>query len=433
MRLKSIALLVVAILLVLGSVAGIAAAGAEDKGSDYWWEEPCCLCSLTPYERQQMTEIMIRVFDRYFGIDISTMSPQEYLEVGLVLGSEGEEKLSRLVRQYAEKRGLDALRGIIPDPPLLRAEEEYKHPVHLTPADVTYWWELVSPRCREATIAVIREEWPEIDVRDIMNMAPGEVTYLLNPPPPPLRLLSIEERKEKPAVVAIYGRARLYDSQDEIQEWLDKLSGVVEEFAPLAFETCQAGKPVLLINRFGVCSTGYISVGLDGGRIKEIDEALTLAAEIYSVIAEKAEAVGIEHVPAVFRLGVIRLLGEPLPVPCEPLELGITGDVAPLNLRHEKHRPIIGGIQKSRRRMTNEPGNVASTIGLPLQHPTTHEEAYTIAGHLGRLLEVPIPVNTQIYQPTVAPLWWPWLNRAGRVAEVACHLARAGGCGPSTV
>lgn len=85
------------------------------------------------------------------------------------------------------------------------------------------------------------------------------------------------------------------------------------------------------------------------------------------VIAEKVQAVGIEHVPAVFELGAIRLLGE-LPVPCEPRVPSTTGDVAPLNLRHEKHRRIIGGIQNTLDVPPLYP-DPATTIGFVVRDP----------------------------------------------------------------
>ncbi|MCL0034568.1 S1 family peptidase [Dehalococcoidia bacterium] len=410
MKLKGIratALLLAAVILVISPVAGM----AGGRGSDaprYWWEEG----DLTPHEREQAREIMVLIFDHYFAIDVSAMSPEEFEEVGLSIGT---EKILRLFTQYAEKRGFE-IPGGIPDPRSLPVGEEYVHPVHLTLADVRYWWELVGPECREATIAAVREMFPQ--VVDVMDMTPEEINLLLDPPPPPLRLLSLEERKEKrPTVdIAIYGRPRTYESQVEIREWLDRLRGVQEKLQPWAFslesklEGVRAGKllhPIhgLVINSLGVCSTGYLRVGLNLDKLTR-EEALAFAAEIYPLIAESARAVGIQDVPVVFSLTKLRTLAGEASSP-----------------RHERHRPIRGGIQMSRRRIGTEPAHPSATIGFALRCPTTHERGYTVTGHLG-YGGARAPINMQIYQPTVT-WWWPWPNRAGTVADVASRFGRA--------
>ncbi|MCL0058613.1 hypothetical protein M1O47_02905, partial [Dehalococcoidia bacterium] len=82
---KTIALLAAAILLVIGSVAGIAAAGAGDSAGDeefewnwdacYWWGWDGL--ELPLYQRKQVRDILVLILDTYFGIDISRMTSEE--------------------------------------------------------------------------------------------------------------------------------------------------------------------------------------------------------------------------------------------------------------------------------------------------------------------------------------------------------------------
>ncbi|MFW0859115.1 MAG: hypothetical protein AAGB97_02885 [Dehalococcoidia bacterium] len=343
---KGIALLVAAVLLLVIPMVAIPAAGGEERGEGfrvdarYWWEDPY----LTAYEREQVKEIMVLVFDRYFGTDVSAMSPEEFEEVVLSVGPEPEE-IFRLFTQYAEKRGFEIPGEIpeeVPDPPvedrcayiarIMAADVRYRE---LSPADVTYWWELVGTECREATVAAVRELFPEIDVVDVVSMSPDELNLLLNPPPPPLRLLSIEERREKrpTTIIAIYGRPRTYESEVEVREWLGRLRGIEEKIFPWAYDN--TGKVIM----FGVCHAGYLSVGLNLDRLTR-DEALAFAAEAYPILAEMAKAAGVDDVPVVFELWAIRTT----------------------TLRHERIRPIDGGIRMSRQLadyclLTNDWGN----------------------------------------------------------------------------
>ncbi|MCL0063895.1 hypothetical protein M1N83_01620, partial [Dehalococcoidia bacterium] len=114
---KTIALLLAAITLVVGSVAGMVAAGAGDSGGDeqfrcgegwrmdarYWWEA----LPISPHHQQQAREVGILIFDRYFGTDISAMSFQELDELWDVIGHENQEKAERLFAQYATGKGFE--------------------------------------------------------------------------------------------------------------------------------------------------------------------------------------------------------------------------------------------------------------------------------------------------------------------------------------
>ncbi len=284
---KGIVLLVAAVLLLIIPLATmvVAAGGIDPEDFDwdarYWWEAP----PLTAYEREQMREIMVLVLDRYFGIDVSTMSPEEFQELGRSIEPEGETEALQLFEHYARERGFQMPAGIF--------EMPVQRPVP-PPAEVSYWWELVDPDLHEARITHFQEMFPEVNVR---NMTPEEFERRLNPPPPPLRLLTIEEMKAIPGVVAVYGRARTYSAQAEIEKWLDELRGAY----------C-GGALVdgVLLNSIGVSHRGYISVGLNMDELT-IKEAQALAPQIYVAISERAERLGIQDVPVVFHLTKVRL------------------------------------------------------------------------------------------------------------------------------
>ncbi|MCL0056562.1 hypothetical protein M1N81_03270, partial [Dehalococcoidia bacterium] len=118
---------------------GIAAAGAGDGGGDeefewnwdacYWWEA----LPISPHHQQQAREVGILIFDRYFGIDISAMSPQELEELWDMIGHQNQEKALALFTQYATAKGFE-----VPGMPAPREE-------FIPPPDATYWWEFIDP------------------------------------------------------------------------------------------------------------------------------------------------------------------------------------------------------------------------------------------------------------------------------------------------
>ncbi len=384
-------------MLLVASVGAIVLAERPDDGL-FWWERG----DLTPYERKLVEEIRDEIFDRYFRDFYGAMTSWEFVE-----------KWHRLFAQYAEKRGLEVPEGMaMPYLRPLAAREG--HPIHLTAADVTYWWELVGPECREANIWLLKQEWERVPERfpewfpefpseeAIMRMTPEELNLILSPPPPPLRLLSIEDRKEggwaPTAFLAIYGRARSYEAQAEIEEWLNRLRDVQDKISDWLIETCHySGEQLRPTSGLGVCPTGYLSVWLNADELTK-DEALALATKMYPVIAEKARAAGIDDIPVAFKLLAFRTDGG--------------------TRRFEKHRPIIGGVQMSRPRLVGEADDPRATVGFSVRHTITQERGYLITGHLGFLGRERTRVGTQIYQPWVCR-WWPWRHRAGQVAAVA--------------
>ncbi|MCL0088587.1 hypothetical protein M1N87_02070 [Dehalococcoidia bacterium] len=286
---RSIALLVAAVILVIGSVAGIAAAGGEERDEEfrwdacYWWETP----PLTAYERQQMKDIMVHIFNHYFGMDISRKSPKELVELGYAIGHQNQQKALRLFWSYAEERGFELPLGIL-DVPAEPRQEFIPRP------DAYYWWEFIDPeRWCDEWLTRMKKEFPDID---IMRLTPEEMDDLLNPPAPPLRLIPIEEKKQCPGVHAVFGRARTYTSEAEIREWLDRLFEVIGGDPPL----CGQLRCAFFVRTLAVSGSGYVTVDLDADRATR-EEVVRLAPKIYAVITQRAEELGIEDVPVAFR------------------------------------------------------------------------------------------------------------------------------------
>ncbi|MCL0039137.1 hypothetical protein M1N46_02740 [Dehalococcoidia bacterium] len=350
---KGIALLVAVVLLLMGAMAAISAAGGEERHDEfrwdarYWWEA----LPLTAYERQHVREIMVLIFDRYFGTDITRMSPKEFEELGATMGPEKEKEALRLFGQYAEKRGFEVPVGI-PVP----GER---------PAEVTYWWELVDPEYRAAAIAraerdipqrlrnrrQLAEEWgvevclPCPDEINVMTLTPEDYRLLLNPPPLPLRLWSIDEMRAVPDVVAVYGRARTYTTQADIQQWLDELRRLHHSSMRIVW----ASSPHIITT--GVDHRGYFSVGLNMDELT-MKEAQALAPQIYVAISEKAERLGIQDVPVVFHLTKVRVL----PGTVQSPEVVGTAGLPPAQPGYDvRYRPIPGGVEIKGRQLRKEP------------------------------------------------------------------------------
>ncbi|MBT9159791.1 MAG: hypothetical protein DDT26_01056 [Dehalococcoidia bacterium] len=431
---KGIDLLVAAALLLIALMGAIAAAGGEERRIDvedfnwdarYWWEAP----PLTPYERQQVKEIMVLILDRYFGTDVSAMSPAEFEELGESLGPEREKEVLRLFERYAEKRGFEIPPGLFEMPVEVPAPDEL-----IPPAGARYWWELVDPEYRENAIAFAKKHIPEMlryywqlateegfevppgmprpEEVDVMRLTPEEYALILNPPLPPLRLLTIEgiieEMKGRPWFVAAYGRIPSYNTQTEIREWLDRLRELKDLIVP------PPGTPWILPPATGfiaISSDGYLDVGLNRDKMDKLrinEEALALAFEIYALISERAETLGMQDVPVLFTLTRTGGLDGITAQPHQVIDPEITA-VQQAGYR-ERYRPIIGGIL-----MTIDAWG--ATVGFAVRDPIPwwpDDLDYVITGHLGPPFGSPSPVNTQVYQPTVGPG-----NEAGRVEDVA--------------
>ncbi|MCL0087488.1 S1 family peptidase [Dehalococcoidia bacterium] len=417
---EGIALLAAAILLVIGSVAGLAvAAGGGDSGGNeefewnwdacYWWEA----LPTSPYHQQQAREVGILIFDRYFGIDISAMNWQELDELWDVIGHENQEEAERLFAQYATEKGFE-----IPGMPAPREE-------FVAPPDATYWWEFIDPELRDGAITMAKTEFPEMvrsywELADwkgvelpiprpeelcVMTLTLEEYEQILAPPSFPLGLVTIKEwyRRWFPhdKVIAVFGQVCPFTAP---AEWMHRLHQANDLMGPLFH---------LLVDRHGVISmgitaVGYISVRLYCPQVMP-QEAQAVAGEIYAMIAEKAETVGIKNIPVVFVLSASRwrsLTGAPETL-LPRREDGSTlssgsaykdprdhlGTCLPLD---QGFRPVPGGAQTT----IGTPGEYG-TIGFPVRDPIPFwpdDEDITTTGHLGPGGTL-LPINTPVYQP----------------------------------
>ncbi|MCL0065977.1 hypothetical protein M1N79_03775 [Dehalococcoidia bacterium] len=421
---KTIALLLAAVILVIGSVAGMAAAGAGDSGGDegwrmdtcYWWEA----LPISPHHQQQAREVGILIFDRYFGIDISAMSWQELDELWDEIGHENQKKAERLFAQYATEKGFE-----IPGIATPREEEEEFIP----PPDATYWWEFLDPEYREHMIFQAKKtipealrclwerlDWkgielpiPRLDELDVMRLTPGEFETILRPRLP-LGRVTVEQWLERfvpPSnIIAVFGRTRTYDDPTG---WFDALREVRRLMRPLYPRLGELG-----VTSIGIIGAGYIDMHLDPGRLTP-EDAKANAARIYAMIAPKAEMVGIEDVPVVFVWGAgrTRLALKTLRL-CE-LHRGVTPVPGRLAIREvptylgggastfkdprehihtplpldQGFRPVPGGAQVARE------VHLRATIGFPIRDPilSWDDVDLTTTGHLGPI------INTPLYQP----------------------------------
>ncbi|MBT9141043.1 MAG: hypothetical protein DDT30_01629 [Dehalococcoidia bacterium] len=303
---KGIALLVAAALLLVGTIG--AAAGGEERCEEfqtdtrYWWEA----VPLAPHYQQVVRETTVLVFGRYFGIDISRMSPKEFDKMWDVMSHENQERVLCLIARYAAEKGVQ-----IPGIPTPREE-------FIPPADATYWWEFIDTEYREQTIIRAKEEisemlrsywecadWkgielpiPRPDELDVMKLTPVEYHLILSPPSFPLGRRGVEEWIERVLpganIIAVFGRTRTYSNPSG---WFDRLHEANNLFP-------------LLVGRFGVSAmgiigAGYIQVWLDCGKLT-VEEAEAVAPKIYAMLAATAEMVGIEDIPVVFVLQALK-------------------------------------------------------------------------------------------------------------------------------
>ncbi|MCL0065975.1 hypothetical protein M1N79_03765 [Dehalococcoidia bacterium] len=313
---KTIALLVVAILLVIGSVAGMAAAGAGDSGGDegfrcdeygssYWWGWDGLEMPL--YQRKQVRDILVLILDTHFGIDISRMTSEEMDQVGRLIGYDGQEKVLRLFEHYAHKKGFE-----MPEPP----EPPAPLPVEPEP----YWWEIVGDTEGEVEAIMnqvaeakgmspeeVRERFGELFPGvDLWNMTFGEFSDFLNSlPRPPLKLepVCFEELKHCPYTIALFGRVPEFSTHQELDEFDQKLDEVLAHVVgPLLRQLCRSECPF----RLAVAWEGAIKIGVCRDHLPNAKED---AKELYQMIAEKAERLfGIEDVPVVFIKGMELIL-----------------------------------------------------------------------------------------------------------------------------
>ncbi|MCL0080113.1 hypothetical protein M1O18_04355 [Dehalococcoidia bacterium] len=396
---RTIALLLAAVVLVIGSVAGMVAAGGEDRGGPYWWEED-------PYEQRQLVEIVILVLDRYFGIDVSRMSQEEMDEVGRSIGPEGQERVHWLIKYYALKKGFE-----IPEP------VPCKPPLVDPPVEDVYWWEIVG--CPEGEIEATMRQ-----IAEAKGMSPDEVRerfgelfpgvdlwrmtfeefdeFLDSLPRPPFRLICFEEMARDPGVIALFGRVPSFSTAQETKEFVNKLGKI----------WCLASPE--LRKRFGHCDFPWVMIDWSRGAIyiRVEPEHLPRAAEIYKIIAEKAESLfGIKDVPVIFRGGV---------PPFQPLNACDSPQAPQASYALPQHQPpppweppphwqapwnepfaeIPGAVKVT----PSDAGKRYSTASFAVRRSTwwdpfdPWDEDYIITGHKGPGGTI-TPVNMHMYQP----------------------------------
>lgn len=346
MKLKNIALLVVAMLLVVGSAAGIALAGAEERSGNYWWEDPSLDC-LIPYERRQVKEIITHIMNRYFGIDVSLMSFEEMDEVGRSIGPEGGDKFARLFEHYAARRGFE-----IPPPCEQVPAPQQIYPPGLEP----YWWEAMNAEKAEKQLMQaiarakgmcpdeVRERFSELFPGvDLWTMTLTEyMLFIEDLPRPPRRLPCIEEARRDPYVVA-FGIVPALSSQAEIDELDYELRKVFRA-------ACLDRYPVGLM----FASGGIIHIGLvvfegdapppDVPPVREIHGDIVY--EMYEIISEKAESLlDVQDVAVIFMpSGRMQLAGlRPGPTGAQTQSAVVSAECP----WWAWNRPIIGGIGKT--------------------------------------------------------------------------------------
>jgi len=400
---RTIVSLLAAITMVMGSLAGMALAGAEDRGGGYpyWWED--ALDCYTPYEYEHWLgiEIVKLIMNRYFGIDVSRMTFEEMDEVGRLIGPEGQEQFHRLFKEYAQKKGFKV-------PELLHPEQ----PVVPPPVEDVYfyWWEVMN--AEEVLEALFRR------IAEAKGMSPGEVearfgelfhgvdlwemsfedfsqflVSLFRPPfrpvcyeglwvllRCPLRPVCFEELRLDPHIFALFGRVPAFSTQWEMMEFDEKLDQAMHKAWPLVREVLCGDEWQLIKVSRGVL-TIYVR-----------SDSLPRAEEVYEIIAEKAERLfGIEDVPVVFSnapVTITRRLGGSLSNPAS------SGWRPPFN---QPHCPIPGGVKVT---SADWPG--ASTAGFAVRrwrwYWPSWDNDYLVTGHKGPGGTV-TPVNMHVNQP----------------------------------
>ena len=312
MKLKgigTIALLVAAILLVIGSVAGIVAA-TDDSGGDeplpndegrtmdasYWWEDERWkegLICADPYYVNQIKELWIFIFDHYFGMDISRMT---FDKLETLRKETGDELLAyKAARHWKDP----VLEKPIADP----------LPPQPYPCPPIYWWEIIADP--EGRVELLMK-----DLAELKGMAPQEVSERFNelfpgvdiwglnlyefmrfvnehsPPLPPRRPVCFEELRERPLVIGLFGRVPDLQTEEQLEEFTQKLHKVLDVALPVLRQLPRCEFPFA---GFIVSSGGAINVA-----VHCLDFPME---EVYEIIGDKAEMFGIEDVPVVFNDG----------------------------------------------------------------------------------------------------------------------------------
>ncbi|MCL0059890.1 hypothetical protein M1O20_05360 [Dehalococcoidia bacterium] len=114
-------------------------------------------------------------------------------------------------------------------------------------------------------------------------------------PPPPCRPLCLEEVKHNRNIIEAFGRVPQLSTQQELDEFNQKLEKVLSELAPLLWELrlCRAPRRFRLVRSLGVFG-GAITIELDHFYFPR-------AEQVYGWIDERAESLfGIEEVPVIF-------------------------------------------------------------------------------------------------------------------------------------
>ncbi|MBT9137248.1 MAG: hypothetical protein DDT34_02336 [Firmicutes bacterium] len=407
----------VALLLVI-PMAAIPAAGGEERGigvgdfnwdARYWWE------SVPSEEREGVKEIMAHIFSRLFPeVDALGMSTKEFEQFLEAAGPEMRDKVGRMLVRYAEERGLLDEEKVR----LLErwAREDAGERPDQAWDDVRYWWELLDPKDRKAqrdlTIYTLREHFPGVD---LMSLTPAEFERLLRPP---LEFVCLDEMREHPGVLGVFGTIPSFETEHEKRGWIDALERLagLTAFAPRpdAPPGAPAYYPDGVIIGHGVAAGGYYSVTLY--RNAPIDERVIY--EIYSVISWKSERVGIEDVPVVFSTG--GLFTPAIPTPADArLDARTQGMIPqsgwePAPNFGGTYRPIIGGIMMTSL-MPGGSHTTIGTIGFIFRHPWSWVwwvMGYVTSGHDYR--HTRLPLNTQVWQPRMAAG-----NEVERITRVA--------------
>ncbi|MCL0104982.1 hypothetical protein M1O57_05280 [Dehalococcoidia bacterium] len=408
---KTIALLVAAITLVVGSVAGMAAAGAGNSGGDggwamdgsYWWEvwwgEEA---PLTPYQREQIGRITDLILDRYFGIEGSfVMSPGQFDKAtSPLVGSEQEWEVLRLFGYYAQKRGFNVPAGVFDVPSGFETPPGIPPPTRISPEVYTpepepYWWEIAGDP--EGEVEAIMKQ-----VAEAKGMSPDEVRerfcelfpgvdlwsmtfwefdqFLDSLPRPPLKWgpVCFEELGRNPSIIGLFGRVPVFSTHQELEEFNRKLEEVTVAVAPLLRQLCRSEFPFVS----AVISQGAISIGVYTDRLPN-------AREVYQMIAEKAERLfGIENVPVTFSnaVGTGPSALDPPPGPAS------SGWEAPWN---EPFPRIPGAVKVTAG--DYHWCNTTASFAVRRRVWWWYDVDYIVSGHKGPGIT---PVTMRIYQPT---------------------------------
>lgn len=144
----------------------------------------------------------------------------------------------------------------------------------------------------------VRERFDELfpDV-DLQNMTFIEyVEFIKNLPVPPIRPVCLEEVRQSPYTIAVFGEMPSIHTEAELRKFSEKLEVIVNE----VIEPIPSPVRDLVECQILITSTheGAIRIGIYGDYIAEADR-------IYEIISESAERLfGIENVPVIITGGV---------------------------------------------------------------------------------------------------------------------------------